>query len=284
MAPTETVARPPLAPSQKPPDSGTPAATPSQSESIKPEASLEPSVWSEPEISDALKDCVRLMSPIAAEVEPQSPIRNGQCGMPAPLSVRAVGKDKVALQSPVIANCAVTAVLAKWVDQTLQPAAREAFGSPVVRFIDTGSYSCRNRNNEKDGPISEHAFGNAIDIGGFVLADGRTVRVLDGWGPVARDAQPTAKADKLAVASDSTTGQAIAAAQRPANLGGPISAAPAPADVAPGGGTPANIFLRRIHGEACKIFGTVLGPEANDEHRNHLHLDMKTRKSTHFCH
>jgi hypothetical protein len=29
--------------------------------------------------------------------------------------------------------------------------------------------------------ISEHAFGNALDIAGFTLADGRTISVKDGW-------------------------------------------------------------------------------------------------------
>jgi len=31
------------------------------------------------------------------------------------------------------------------------------------------------------GHISEHAFGNAIDVAAFTLADGRTITVKDGW-------------------------------------------------------------------------------------------------------
>jgi hypothetical protein len=37
-------------------------------------------------------------------------------------------------------------------------------------------------------------------------------------------------------------------------------------------------FLRDIHGGACEIFGTTLGPEANEAHRNHFHLDMIERR------
>ena len=33
-------------------------------------------------------------------------------------------------------------------------------------------------------------------------------------------------------------------------------------------------FLRIIHESACKRFGTVLGPEYNAAHRDHLHLEM----------
>ena len=42
-------------------------------------------------------------------------------------------------------------------------------------------------------------------------------------------------------------------------------------------------FLRGAHDTACKIFGTVLGPEANNAHRNHLHLDMAHRERGVFC-
>ncbi|HRY06814.1 MAG TPA: extensin family protein [Hyphomicrobiaceae bacterium] len=42
-------------------------------------------------------------------------------------------------------------------------------------------------------------------------------------------------------------------------------------------------FLRGAHDSACKIFGTVLGPEANNAHRNHFHLDMAHRDTGAFC-
>lgn len=41
----------------------------------------------------------------------------------------------------------------------------------------------------------------------------------------------------------------------------------------PGAGDKAQ-FLRRISLGACQSFGTVLGPQYNAAHRNHLHLDM----------
>lgn len=33
-------------------------------------------------------------------------------------------------------------------------------------------------------------------------------------------------------------------------------------------------FLRQVHGDACGIFRTVLGPDYNAAHRDHFHLDM----------
>jgi hypothetical protein len=42
-------------------------------------------------------------------------------------------------------------------------------------------------------------------------------------------------------------------------------------------------FLTKVHDDACGIFGTVLGPEANDAHKDHFHLDMKARSRRAFC-
>ena len=43
------------------------------------------------------------------------------------------------------------------------------------------------------------------------------------------------------------------------------------------------LFLREVHTSACKVFGTILGPEANNAHRNHFHVDMAKRARASFC-
>jgi hypothetical protein len=42
-------------------------------------------------------------------------------------------------------------------------------------------------------------------------------------------------------------------------------------------------FVKTVHDAACHTFGTVLGPEANEAHKDHLHLDMKARARAAFC-
>jgi len=42
-------------------------------------------------------------------------------------------------------------------------------------------------------------------------------------------------------------------------------------------------FLKSAHSAACRIFGTTLGPEANNAHRNHFHVDMAERRSVRIC-
>ncbi len=47
--------------------------------------------------------------------------------------------------------------------------------------------------------------------------------------------------------------------------------------------SPEGKFLHAIHAGACEIFGTVLGPEANEAHHDHLHVDLQARRKTNFC-
>jgi len=42
-------------------------------------------------------------------------------------------------------------------------------------------------------------------------------------------------------------------------------------------------FLLVVHADACKVFETVLGPDANAAHKNHFHLDMKKRRYVKIC-
>jgi len=42
-------------------------------------------------------------------------------------------------------------------------------------------------------------------------------------------------------------------------------------------------FLRRLHKGACGVFGTVLGPEANEAHRDHFHFDLAHRRNSAYC-
>jgi hypothetical protein len=42
-------------------------------------------------------------------------------------------------------------------------------------------------------------------------------------------------------------------------------------------------FLRRLHKGACTAFGTVLGPDANEAHRNHFHFDLAPRRRSNYC-
>jgi Extensin-like protein C-terminus len=93
--------------------------------------------------------------------------------------VGAVGP--VAVKPAATLACPIVSVLDHWLDDSVQPAAMRWFGSRVVAIKQISAYSCRGMNGNPNAHISEHAFGNALDIAAFTFADGRTVTVEHGW-------------------------------------------------------------------------------------------------------
>ncbi|RJF93508.1 extensin family protein [Sphingomonas cavernae] len=90
-------------------------------------------------------------------------------------------------RSPAI-TCPVAAGLALWEWHVLQPAARQVFGQRVEEIEHLGSYNCRRMYGRDDAPWSEHASANALDIAGFVLADGTRINVKRDWAEGGRKA------------------------------------------------------------------------------------------------
>jgi|RhiMethySRZTD1v2_1073278.scaffolds.fasta_scaffold93314_1 hypothetical protein len=86
-----------------------------------------------------------------------------------------------AVQPAATLACPMVAALDDWMASSVQPSAQRWFGQPVVEVKQISAYSCRGMNGQRGAPISEHAFGNALDIAAFTLADGRQVTVKDGW-------------------------------------------------------------------------------------------------------
>ena len=116
--------------------------------------------------------------------------------------------------------CPLANSFAAWARYGVDRAARSILGSPLARIETMGSYSCRNVAGTTRR--SAHSRAEAIDIGAFVLTDGRRISVKQGW-----------------------------------------TASPEERE-----------FLRTVHRSACKRFGTVLGPDYNQAHHDHLHMEL----------
>jgi hypothetical protein len=160
-------------------------------------------------------------------------------------------------------NCRVAAKLHEWIETKLQPLAESVLGGSITRIISASGYSCRSRVGNTSGKQSEHSHANAFDVAAFTTRDDRTIDVLSAWGPTARDLQAKAQVPAQADIAGGDT--------RPlTDAGGEATAQK-------------SLFLRKVHESACGIFTTVLGPEANEAHRNHLHLDLVQRRSSVFC-
>jgi hypothetical protein len=121
----------------------------------------------------------------SAFMEPLSALNgSGACGMEHPFQVHAFAEGNVVLEPTGKLACPVIRETDRWIAEVIQPAAMAWMGQPVTAIRHMSAYSCRGMNGDPNAKISEHAFGNALDIGAFRFADGRWVTVKDGWrGP-----------------------------------------------------------------------------------------------------
>lgn len=120
--------------------------------------------------------------PLTAWVQPARKIdEHGACGVFRPLKVSAMAGGRVSIGPTATLNCPMTAAVERWLNEAVQPAALAWFGVPVVEIRQISSYYCRPRNNEAGEKLSEHSYGNALDVAAFRFADGRTVTVKTDW-------------------------------------------------------------------------------------------------------
>jgi len=121
-------------------------------------------------------------------------------------------------------RCGTARAFAFWVRNAVAPGAYQMLGSELARVEGMGTYACRNVVGSAAGAgrRSGHALANAVDVGAFVLKDGRRISILRDWQ-----------------SPDQRTRD----------------------------------FLRTIRASACRRFGTVLSPDYNAAHANHLHLE-----------
>ena len=246
-------------------------------------------LWTQAEIDAAKAKCKELLTGDPLDYESLPPIKEGICGTPAPVLLRAVGTDpKVAIEPPATMSCPMADVLGEWLRDTVQPEAKKLFGSTVVKIQNASSYVCRNRYGGANTPLSEHALANALDVSEFVLANGELITILEDWPKVVEvppppEANPKrATEDKENVAASTQAVDGTKPAVTPAKAESAAEPSPPPVAKEPEMDREAQ-FVTFLHEDACRRFGTVLGPDANAAHKNHFHLDMKKRRHSSFC-
>ena len=105
----------------------------------------------------------------------------GICGLTKPLKVVALQEGTVAFNTTATLDCPMTAALDRWVGEVVQPIAQARLGMKVAQINTMGSFACRGMNAQVGARLSEHSFGNALDIGGFVMEDGRSITIVRDW-------------------------------------------------------------------------------------------------------
>jgi hypothetical protein len=103
------------------------------------------------------------------------------CGAEHPFEMSAADGGRVRLDPPALLRCPMIPQVDRWVVNVIEPAARRTYGVSIAEVKVLGSYACRPINNSVGGNLSEHGHANALDVSGFVLADGTQISVKRGW-------------------------------------------------------------------------------------------------------
>jgi hypothetical protein len=106
-----------------------------------------------------------------------APVAANGCGIDNAVRVQ---QSAIAWNRPAEMSCTLASRLDSFERDAIQPAAQRYFGRPVVLIHHLGAYSCRGENGGHRR-LSQHALGNAIDIGSFELGDGTRIDVDSDW-------------------------------------------------------------------------------------------------------
>ncbi|MEL6678041.1 MAG: extensin family protein [Pseudomonadota bacterium] len=101
------------------------------------------------------------------------------CGVPVAVELSTV--SGIAVRGPAKVSCAFARTFADWVEGGLKPVARDQ-GLVVTEMRSVAGYACRSRNSRRGARLSNHAFGNALDISAFTFADGSVAALPGDWG------------------------------------------------------------------------------------------------------
>lgn len=151
---------------------------------------------------------------------------SGDCAIDDPVTfqrIRTAEGGVIALESAVTLRCAFAVEVVRWVKDDLAAIAA-AEGRKLAKLTSVGGYACRGRNRVAGAPLSEHATGNALDLGSLQMQDGRNATLYG------REAET-------------------------------------------------KTLREAVRKSACARFATVLGPGADASHQDHLHVDLRQRRS-----
>lgn len=108
-------------------------------------------------------------------------VGTGACSVRDAVKLRSmtIAGDVLKLPDQPTLTCGFALKFAGWIRQEADPAVKKATGTKIAALGTGPGLVCRGRNGDSSGKMSEHAFGNAVDIERLKLADGETIDIKD---------------------------------------------------------------------------------------------------------
>jgi hypothetical protein len=110
-----------------------------------------------------------------------TPVGTGACSVSDAVQMRSmsIAGQVVKLPDQPTFNCGFAVKFAGWIKDAASPIVTKATESKIATLGTGPGFQCRGRNGDSTAKISEHGFGNAVDIERVKLANGETVEIKD---------------------------------------------------------------------------------------------------------
>lgn len=141
---------------------------------VLPRDTLEP--------SDKSDTCLQKLRAAGADFAvPASNVDYGKCHVQNPVNLKALRAQGSSIKFPdaPLLNCKFALQFSKWLSESGAPILAAQMNSPVEKISTGPGFECRGRNGDGSAKISEHGYGNAVDIATFRLRNGKTLDVAD---------------------------------------------------------------------------------------------------------
>ena len=105
----------------------------------------------------------------------------GKCHVENPVNLLSVTIKENTINFPEapLFNCKFALQFSKWLSESGSPILAAQMNSPVEKISTGPGFECRGRNGDGSAKVSEHGYGNAVDITTIRLRNGKTLNVAD---------------------------------------------------------------------------------------------------------
>jgi hypothetical protein len=126
--------------------------------------------------SPRTSSCPDRLAQLGVRFEERRPVRENACGVDDAVLVSGL-PDGIAVKPPALMTCPLAEKLAHWTLETVTAEADRQLAAAVTGILIGTSYECRNQRS--GSKLSEHAFGNAVDVMAFEFKRRGPVNVTD---------------------------------------------------------------------------------------------------------
>jgi hypothetical protein len=154
----------------------------SKPQSLQKQAAIIPRVLPRDtlEPSDKSDTCLQKLRAAGADFAiPASNVDYGKCHVQNPVNlktVKAQGRTIKLPEAPLL-NCKFALQFSKWLGEAGAPILAAQLDSPLDKLSTGPGFECRGRNGDGSAKISEHGYGNAVDITTLRMLDGKVINV-----------------------------------------------------------------------------------------------------------